>query len=424
MPRFIARLTQGTINGLTPGLHADGGGLDLHVNARGAKSWVFRYMIDRKAYELGLGSLYTIGLKDARRRAEQRRREVLDGINPKDLHSRAARRQQARREVAKGMTFEQCAEGYIAANKAAWKSLVHARQWPATLETYVYPTFGALPVQEIDVGLVMQVLEPIWTAKAETASRVRGRIETVLDYAAARGWREGENPARWRGHLDKLLPKTSKAKRAMRQVTGRQEHHAALAYADVASFLDTLRGQPGIAARALEFLILTATRTGEVIGATWSEIDLAAKVWTIPAERMKAGKEHRVPLSAAALAIVSELSQQRKGDYLFPGGVQGKPLSNMAMLALVKRRMKRDDITPHGFRSTFRDWAAERTTFSAEVAEMALAHTVADAVERAYRRGDLFDKRRRLMEAWAAYCTSQPAPAAVVPIRVQRAAHG
>ncbi len=310
-------------------------------------------------------------------------------------------------------------------HRASWKNPVHARQWPATLESYVYPVLGALPVQAVDAGLVMQVLEPIWAAKPETASRVRGRIESILDYAAARGWRESENPARWRGHFDKLLPAPSKAKRAVRQTTGPEEHHAALPYAEIAAFLAELRRQPGMAARALEFLILTAARTGEVIGARWEEFDLTAKVWTIPADRMKAGKEHRVPLSDAALAIVAELAKERRGDpgseagkgFVFAGGVAGRPLSNMAMLVLL-RRMKRDDLTVHGFRSTFRDWAAERTGFPAEVAEMALAHTVADAVERAYRRGDLFEKRRQLMDAWAMFCTTSPAAGGqVLPIR-------
>jgi integrase len=405
MPRFVNRLNSPAVRHAAKGMHADGGGLYLHVNARGAKSWIFRYMKNGRAREMGLGSVHTISLEDARKRATERRRELLDGIDP--LQVRETLRHQAKLDAAKVITFEQCAGRYIAANKAAWKNPVHAKQWPSTLQTYVYPVFGSLPVQAVDVGLVMQVLEPIWTAKAETASRVRGRIETVLDYAAARGWREGENPARWRGHLDKLLPKTSKAKRAVRQVSGRQEHHAALPYGEIAAFLAELRRQAGMAARALEFAILTAARTGEVIGARWEEFDLAEKLWTIPAARMKAGKEHRVPLSDAALAIVTELAQQRQSEFVFPGGVAGKPLSNMAMLTLL-RRMKRDDLTVHGFRSTFRDWAAERTSFPAEVAEMALAHTVADAVERAYRRGDLFQKRRQLADSWAAFCTAKP----------------
>ena len=409
MPRFVNRLSQAAVNNAAKGMHADGGGLYLHVNERGAKSWIFRYMRDGRAREMGLGSLHTIGLKAARERAAERRRELLDGIDP--LQVREAKRRRAQLEEAKAMTFKRCAERYVAAHRTSWKNPVHAKQWPSTLESYVYPVFGGLPVAAVDVGLVVQVLEPVWTAKPETASRVRGRIESILDYAAARGWREGENPARWRGHLDKLLPKTSKAKRAVRQTTGREEHHAALAYGEIAAFLAELRQQQGIAAPALEFLILTAARTGEVLGARWEEFDLAGNAWTIPADRMKAGKEHRVPLSDAALAIVAELAEHRQGDFVFPGGVPGKPLCNMAMLQLVKKRMKRD-ITPHGFRSSFRDWAAERTNFPAEVAEMALAHTVADVVERVYRRGDLFEKRRQMMDAWATFWAPRRPPAA------------
>jgi len=416
MPRFVDRLSHAAIKNAPKGMHADGGGLYLHVNDRGAKSWIFRYMRDGQAREMGLGSVHTIGLAEARKRATERRRELLDGIDP--LRVREEQRHQARLEAAKAMAFEQCAEKYIAANRATWKNPVHAKQWPATLAAYVYPVFGALPIAAVDVGLVMQVLEPIWTAKAETASRVRGRIKTVLDYAAAREWRQGENPARWRGHLDKLLPKSSKAKAAMRRSTGRDEHHAALAYDEIAGFLAQLRTQAGTAARALEFAILTAARTGEVLGARWEEFDLAEKLWTIPASRMKAAKEHRVPLSDAALAIVAELAGHRQGDVVFAGAVAGRPLSNMSMLALL-RRMKRDDLTVHGFRSTFRDWAAERTNFPAEVAEMALAHTVADKVEAAYRRGDMFDKRRQIMDAWAKFCATTAAPAGgnITPLR-------
>jgi len=431
-PAFVKNAEAGKA---TPGMYADGGGLYLCIGAptakalakdpkaRGAASWIFRYMRDRRPHEMGLGPLRDIGLKEARERAAARRRELLDEQDPMELHSRRAKKARRERErqeqEARSMTFRRCAEGYIAANEAAWKNPVHRKQWPATLAAYVYPVFGDLPVHAVDVGLVMQVLEPIWTAKPETASRVRGRIETVLDYAKARGWRDGENPARWRGHLDLMLPRATKAKAAARRQSGRDEHHAALPYGEIAAFMAALRRQAGTAARALEFAILTAARTGEVIGARWSEIDVAEKLWIVPAERMKAGKEHRVPLSDAALAIVAELAEHRQGDFVFPGGAPGRPLSNMAMLTLL-RRMQRGDLTVHGFRSTFRDWAAERTSFPAEVAEMALAHTVADAVERAYRRGDLFQKRRQLMEAWAKFCAAPaPAGAAVVPLRRQ-----
>jgi integrase len=268
-------------------------------------------------------------------------------------------------------------------------------------------------VQAVEVGLVLKAIEPIWTEKPETAGRVRGRIESVLDWATARGYRRGENPARWRGHLENLLPYKAKVRRV--------EHHAALPYAEISAFMVALRQQEGVAARALEFAILTAARTGEVIGARWEEINLAEKLWTVPGERMKAGKEHRVPLSAPALAILEDLAKVREGEFVFPGARHGRPISNMAML-MTLRRMKRDDVTAHGFRSCFRDWAAERTTFPAEVAEMALAHSVGDKVEAAYRRGDLFQKRRQLAEAWGKFCNMPPAEGQVLSIRKPAAA--
>jgi integrase len=298
------------------------------------------------------------------------------------------------------MTYKDCAERYIEAHRAGWKNAKHAAQWGATLDSYVYPIMGKLPVDSVDTGLVMRALEPIWTEKPETASRVRGRIESILDWATVRGHRQGDNPARWRGHLDNLLPARAKVRRV--------EHHAALPYGDMGAFMAELRQQPGLAARALEFAILTAARTGEVIGATWAEIDLEARVWTIPASRMKAGREHRMPLSEAAMAILNGLPK---------GGDQPFRMSNMAMLKLLQR-MGRKDVTTHGFRSTFSDWCAERTNYPSEVREMALAHTVGDKVEAAYRRGDLFEKRRQLAEAWAKFCaTPRPGGGAVVPMR-------
>jgi integrase len=314
---------------------------------------------------------------------------------------------QAKLDDARALTFRQCAEAYIKAHKASWRNPKHAAQWPSTLSAYVYPIFGALPVQAIDVSLVMKVLEQevrgaangepasLWTTKPETAGRVRGRIESVLDWATSRNYRQGENPARWRGHLENLLPKKAKLRRV--------KHHAALPYAEIAAFMIELRQQDGVAGRALEFAILTAARTGEVIGAKWDEIDFAERFWVIPAERMKAGREHRVPLSDAALAILEDLRNVRQANFVFPRGKPGRPISNMAMLMLL-RRMGRGALTAHGFRSSFRDWAAECTGFPAEVAEMALAHTVSDRVEAAYRRGDLFEKRRQLMEEWGRFC--------------------
>jgi integrase len=387
-----------------PGLHADGGGLYLHVSKNGARSWIFRWKHDGRLRDMGLGPLNTVTLAEARDKALACRKLKLDGRDP--IEERRAQRQAVKLEGAKAMTFKDCAEAYIGAHRAGWKNPKHAAQWPSTLETYVHSIFGSLPVQAIDVGFVMKALEPIWNAKPETASRVRGRIESVLDWATARGYRQGENPARWRGHLENLLPKKSK----VRQV----EHHAALPYAEIGAFMAALRERDGIAARALEFAILTAARTAEVIGATWAEVDLEGCLWTIPAARMKAGKEHRVPLSAAAVAILRAMAEVRTSEFVFPGNLAKQPLSQMAMLMLL-RRMGRDGLTVHGFRSAFSDWCAEQTAFASEVREMALAHTVGDKVEAAYRRGDLFEKRRQLAEAWARYCAT---PAAAEDSRV------
>jgi integrase len=370
-------------------MHPDGHGLYLRIGQTGGKSWVFRYRRDRKLHHVGLGPTHTVSLADARAKALDLRRQRLDGIDPLTAKREAAAK--ARVTDAKAMTFRQCADAYISAHRAGWKNGKHATQWQSSLESYVCPTFGDLPVQAVDVGLVMKVLEPIWTTKPETASRVRGRIESVIDWATASGFRKGENPARWKGHLENLLPKKTKVRRV--------EHHAAIAYAELGAFMADLRQREGTAARALEFTILTAARTGEAIGATWTEIDFNARLWTVPAERMKAGKEHRVPLSDAALSILRPLYEARKGGT----GDKVFPLSNMALLMLL-RRMGRGDLTAHGFRSTFSDWCAEQTSFPSEVREMALAHTVSDKVEAAYRRGDMFEKRRALMDAWDRYC--------------------
>jgi integrase len=303
------------------------------------------------------------------------------------------------------MTFRACAEAYIRAHSPAWKNAKHSAQWPATLSAYVHPIVGDLPVQAVDVGLVMKVLEPIWTEKTETASRVRGRIESILDWATARGHRQGENPARWKGHLATLLSPPTKAKAAARRANGRSEHHAALPYAELPDFMAELQEQDGFGAHAFEFAILTVARTGEAIEAKWSEINLAERLWTLPADRMKAGKEHRVPLCDRPIEILEEMQKIRESEFVFPGGKAGRPLSNMAFLMML-RRMGRGNLTAHGFRSTFSDWCAEQTNFPSEVREMALAHAVSDKVEAAYRRGDLFDKRRQLAEAWAEFCAA------------------
>jgi integrase len=382
-----------------PGYYGDGGGLFLQMSRYGTKNWVFRFKANGRLREMGLGSLDTYSLAEARERARGCRKLRDEGKDP--IEERKVARLAMKLDAAKAMTFEQCAERYIAAHRAGWRNGKHRDQWSSTLATYVKPIFGALPVQAVDTSLVMKAVEPIWNEKPETASRVRGRIESILDWATARGFRMGENPARWRGHLDKLLPKKTRVRRV--------EHHAALPYGEIAAFVVELKPQEGVAARALEFAILTAARTGEVIAARWDEFDLAERLWTVPAERMKAGKEHRVPLPNAALVILEELARVRHGDFVFPGGRAGRPISNMAM-TMTLRRMGRGELTVHGFRSSFLDWAADRTGFPAEVSEMALAHTIGDKVEAAYRRGDLFQKRRQLMDAWAKFCMT-PTPA-------------
>jgi integrase len=397
--RLIGKLTTLSVRqARRRGLYGDGGGLFLQVSESGAKSWVFRFKKAGRLRVMGLGPVHTISLAEARDLARECRKLRLDGLDP--IEARRAQRAAAQLEATKSMTFAECAEAYIAVHRAGWRNAKHVAQWRATIAAYVNPVFGNLPVRGIDVGLVMRAIEPIWTVKPETAGRVRGRIENILDWAKARGYRQGENPARWRGHLQNLLPNRSKVRRV--------KHHPALPYAELPEFVADLREQEGIAARALEFTILTVGRTGEVISAKWSEINSAERLWTVPAERMKAGREHRVPLSDSAIAILEEMQKIRYSDFVFPGTRARRPLSNMALLMLL-RRMGRGDLTAHGFRSTFSDWCSEQTNFPAEVREMALAHTVSDKVEAAYRRGDLFQKRRQLAEAWATFCDS-PVP--------------
>jgi integrase len=361
-----------------------------------AKSWLLRYKINDSERQMGLGSLSLFTLKEARERARKFRQLLADRIDPID--AKREQRANAKAERAKRKTFKQCAEAYIAAHAASWRNARHATQWPVSLGNYAYPVMGDLPVAAVDVPHVLRVLEPIWTTKAETASRVRQRVEAVLDWATARKYRTGENPARWKGHLDKLLPQTSKVKRV--------RHHAALPFLDVPAFMHELRERGSLTARALEFTILTGCRSGEARGAKWSEIDYASNSWAIPKERMKTGREHRVPLSQRALQILQGLP--REGEFVFPGGKAGKPISHNPCWEVMADM--RPGLTVHGFRSSFRDWAAERTTFPNHVAEMALAHVV-KGVEGDYRRGDLFEKRRKLMQAWAEYCASKPSAA-------------
>jgi integrase len=394
-----------------PAVLHDGGGLYLRVSATGAKSWVFRFQLDGRRRDMGLGPYPDISLAEARGKATDHRKQRHEGIDP--LNAKKAQRQAQRVSETKGRTFRQCAVQFIEKNRAGWRNAKHRAQWENTLETYVYPTLGELPVSAVDAGLVVQVLDPIWTEKPETASRVRGRIEAVLDAATVRGFREGPNPAQWKGNLAHVLPAPAKVRKVA--------HHAALPFDEMPAFLAALRGRSGMSAQALEFTALTAARTGEVLGARWGEVDVGAKVWTVPAARMKAGREHRVPLSDAALAVLTNvrplaLLHDGKPDPeapVFPGPRRALPMSNMTMLMLL-RRMKRDDLTAHGFRSSFSDWAAESTAYPREVVEMALAHTIGNKVEAAYRRGDLFEKRRQLMEAWARFCTGTAA--GVVPL--------
>lgn len=414
MPRKVFNaLTAVKVKNAPAGRHADGLGLQLLVKESGARSWVYRFMLRGKSRDIGLGPASgpdAISLADARDLAAALRLKVKAGIDPLEERERDAASALAAAQAAKvaGITFKAMAETHIAANKDSWRNAKHKQQWENTLATYAYPVIGDLPVSEVATSHVLKVLEPIWSEKAETASRLRGRIETVLDSAKAREYRQGENPARWRGHLEQILPPRTKLSRG---------HHKAMAYSAVPAFIAEIRAREALAALALEFVILTAGRSGEVIGAKWGEVDLAKAIWTVPAERMKAGKEHRVPLSPRAVEIL-EQAKQFEGDYVF-AATRKKPISSMAM-AMLLRRMKQD-VTVHGFRSAFRDWAAECTGYSHEVAEMALAHTISNAVERAYRRGDLFEKRRKLMEAWADFCAGRGAAGEagdnVTPIR-------
>ena len=375
------------------GLYPDGNGLYLQVAPGGSKSWIFRFMLNSRARTMGLGPYPDLALGEARKRATECRRLRNDGIDP--IEARKATRAASVLESAKGINFTACSEAYIEAKKHGWKNSKHIDQWTNTLKQYADPVFGEVPVADVDTDLVMKAVEPIWATKTETAARVRGRIENILDWARTKGYREGENPARWRGHLQNLLP----ARRKVRKVT----HHPALAYDKMGTFMRALRKQEGTAAVALEFLILTAARTNEAVGARWDEIDLRRAIWTVPGSRIKAGREHRVPLSKSAIALLKRMQKVRVSEFVFAGGKKGKPLSNMALLVLLKR-MDRDDITAHGFRSTFRDWAAEKTNYSRDEAEMALAHAVGDKVEAAYRRGDLLTKRQKMMQDWADFC--------------------
>jgi integrase len=401
----------------TPGMYADGGGLYLQVTEGTTginKSWIYRFTLAGKTREMGLGPHPLYGLAEARALALDARRLRHQGVDP--IEHRRAARAQAQLDAAKAMTFRQCADAYVASHRPSWRNASHVAQWSSTLATYADPIIGALPVQAIDTQLVLKVLQQhveakrgqpageFCQARPETSSRLRGRIEAVLDWAKVRGYRAGENPARWRGHLDHLLPARSKVRRV--------EHHAALPYAELPGFLVELRKHEGIAARALEFTILTAARKGEVIGMRWSEIDLAEKVWTVPAQRMKSGREHRCPLSARVFVILQEMQALRPvadaDAYVFA-------IKKKSMLDLL--HTLRPGLTVHGFRATFKTWASDRTSFQNEIVEAALAHVTGSKVEQAYQRGDLFEKRRRLMQQWAAFTTETTAHHKVVAMQ-------
>lgn len=397
----IGRLTE-------PGRYSDGGNLYLRVKPSGAKSWVFRYEFKGRERTLGLGPLRDRTLDEARARARAARQQLRDGIDP--VEARAADRNARAAEAAKVKTFEAAAQEYFDTHQQKWTSAQHRGKFLSSLRMYAFDKIGRVPVASIDTPLVLKVIDPIWKSKPDTANRVRGRIENILDWATVRGFRSADNPARWSGHLEEALPpKTAVTK-----------HHSALPYSEVPAFVAELTKQIGVPPLALEFLILTAARSGEVRGATWSEIDLDRKLWVIPKERMKEKREHRVPLTDRALAILKALP--REGDFVFIGSRKNAPLGKNAFLKLIWG-MKRDDITIHGFRSSFRDWAGETTSFPADVCEAALSHAIGGGgVRTDYQRGDLLDKRRKLMDAWAAYCaTTTKRGASVTPIRKGRA---
>lgn len=414
MPKKAKELSALAVSKLkTDGRYAVGGvdGLYLRV-VGGSRAWVLRIAVGSRVdsdgrtsvhrRDVGLGSYPEVSLAEARDRARELRKQVRDGVDP--VLKRQAVKVQLALETAKAKTFEECADAYIDANRAGWKNEKHAQQWQNTLATYVHPKFGHLPVASINTGMVLDVLQQsvgsagqtLWLNKTETASRLRGRIESILDWATFRGYRQGNNPARWKGHLEHELPARNRVQKV--------EHHAALPYVEMAAFMAELRLKEGVSARALEFAILTAARSGEVRGAKWSEIDLEVRIWAIPGERMKAGKEHRVPLANEVITLLKELPREEGVDQVFLAP-KGGQLSDMALTSVL-RRMGRSGLTQHGFRSTFRDWAGETTAYPREVCEHALAHRLADGVEAAYQRGDLLAKRAGLMSDWARYCST------------------
>lgn len=409
-----------------PGYYGDGKGLWLRVKTTGAKSWMYRFMLQGKQREMGLGPYPEISLADARQLAADAREQTKRGTDPIEARHQAEADQQMQAQMAAArlMTFDQCAKAFISGKKAEWKNAKHALQWENTLTTYATPVIGALPVASIDLAMVQKVLDPIWCEKTETASRVRSRIEAVLDWAKVHGYRSGDNPAQWRGNLEKLLPKPKKV--------SKPENQPALPYRQIGAFMAHLRRQTSIGAKPLELAILANVRAGEVCGAIWKEIDLDNRCWHIPAERMKADKDHHIPLSDAAIKLLKSLPRIDGIDYVFPGTKKGKTISDSTMNKLIKQMHDAEVlagrggyidvkqgrvVVTHGFRSTFRDWAGETTGFAREVIEHAMAHQLKDKAEAAYARGSLFEKRRRLMADWAVFCEIETHAAEVVPIR-------
>jgi integrase len=429
MAQKIDRLSAAKVKHAKPGKHLDGGGLYLQVTEGKAdgqvnKSWLYRFAspVTGKERQMGLGSLDTVGLADARAAAQRCRKMVYEGQDP--IEERNAERVARKVIGAKAVTFDWCALAYMKAHESGWKNAKHRAQWRSTLDTYVSPIIGKLPVGTIDTGLITQILQPIWTEKNETASRVRGRIEKILDWARVNGYRGGDNPARWQGHLSHLLAPRGKVHKV--------ENHPALPWEQIPAFMTELRAQEGLAAKALQFTILTAARSGESRGIPWQgEIGTADKLWTVPASRMKREREHRVPLTAPALAIIDYMRTVRQNDYVFPGDKPDDPLSDMALTEVIRRmngartkaglrpwvdpKQGNRQVVPHGFRSSFRDWVDEATSFPDWLAEAALAHAKGDRVEAAYKRGDALAKRRELMGAWASYCGSLELADDVVP---------
>jgi integrase len=404
MPRYARPLSSRRVQSLKArGFYCDGGGLYLQVSPAGTKSWVFRYAIAGRMRHMGLGSLTTFTLAEARERARKMRQLVADGIDPID------QRNKTRGAAVTALSFRQCAERYVAAHEASWKN--GSKAWLASLDNHA-PQLLDAPVSAIDLALVLQAIEPIWTAKPVTANNVRNRVEMVLDWAKTRGLRHGENPARWKGHLENLLPSRKKVAPVV--------HQAALPYREVGAFMVDLKALTDTSARVLEFQILTAARSGEVVGARWDEIDMDERVWTIPGLRMKAGKDHRVPLSAAAIAVLERQAELRENQFVFPGRLAGQAINIDAPMRAIEKLRLRGKVTAHGFRSAFRDWAAEQTHFPREVAEASLAHATGDATERAYQRSDFLMKRRQIMESWARYIATPAAKAAeVVSLRAR-----